>query len=102
MVRGRLPGLRQAGPLPGVLEVRCGDRRAVLELHVRPQVEGIDGASGGDGPFCSDIRRRLQVLVQLHQPAENLEDVAVGGGIAGDGRVQRVRVDVVQVQRAAG
>ena len=100
--RGERPGGREGSPLQGIFEVGGGDGTPVMELHVRPQIKSIGPAVIAYFPSLGDIRRGHEVVIQAEQPAEYLQDIAVGKHFGRYGRVKRYRVDAGQVKLTGG
>jgi len=69
-----------------------------MKLYIPPQIESIGLTILTDLPFLGYIRNWLQVIIKADQTAEYLHNILVGGGITGNGGVERMRVDAVQVK----
>ncbi len=73
-----------------------------MEFNILAQGESINRAFGIHLPVLRDVRGGIQVIVQLDKPAVYLENVFVRCGFAGGSGVQRIRVDIVEVEITPG
>ncbi len=69
-------GCRVQRPFPGILEVACLDRFAVVEPGILSQVEGECHAIRSLVPALGDVRGHVEVFVKPDQSAEYLDYVA--------------------------
>ena len=88
--------------LDRVGDVGRGERLAVMELHVRPELEAVAQAVRADRPFGRQRRTRLDVVVVLQQPFGGLGADSSATACRPCERDQRGRLGVLQEgERAA-
>jgi len=82
-----------------------------MKASILIEIEGIGPPAVADLPLPGDIRRRLEVITEADQTAEDiteadqtaeeLHDILVRGGLTGDSRVKGERVNAVEMERPA-
>ena len=95
------PGSGITSPFPGIFKIICCNGTTILEFNILFQRKSIHGAVAADFPALGDIRRRLEVVIQCDQSAEDLQNKFIRRGITGNCGVKRERVSAVQTQHTA-